>query len=255
MPWTRRWIAASLALVLALLPGMVPAVQAAEDEGGSGAGVTVTLASKILSEGRFDPGATLDLLTDPGTLMGALGGVAGFTLARRVAAAFLPPGVGTFVSILPGFLGASLGFELVQGRGGNIDPGAMVFQAVASSAGYAAFSALLGATAPGWALMLGASLFGVVANLWIRKKPERRTPDVFDRHSLDKARAEARVEHHASVSIDNADCGDLGLLRDEADGRRSVLVGLMAELGSDAPEVAAARGRYDEAYQAFVACH
>lgn len=172
----------SLFLCLALLldPLALLAADGKDETSSSGGGVTVTVISKLLSEGRLDFKATGNLLLDPKTWTGALGGMAGMALFSYLGQALLPPGLGIFLRTLPRFLGASLGFELGRGNLSEIDPIAMALQVVASTAGYAAVHALIGATAPGWALMVGATLFGVAANLIFRKKVVSITEDKDD---------------------------------------------------------------------------
>lgn len=154
-------------------------------EASAGAGMGVRVVSRLLETGRFDLEATVEMLTDRDMLLGALGGLAGYTVAAQVAGLFVPPGVGLFVRMLPRFAGSALGFELGRGSIGKADPIALLTQALVSTGGYTAAHLLLGASAPGWALMIGATLAGVAANLLIRPKgPEAvaaaREPEAGD---------------------------------------------------------------------------
>jgi hypothetical protein len=181
------------------------AAEEAEDAAGAGMGVRVV--SSLLETGRFDLGATLDLVTDPDMILGALGGLAGYTVAAQVAGLFLPPGIGMFARMLPRFAGSALGFELGRGSLAEADPIALMVQALVSTGGYAAAHLLLGATAPGWALMVGATLAGVAANLLIRPKGPSAVaataPEPASVASL--AEAEAEVGPGAPDAPEDAD--------------------------------------------------
>lgn len=166
-----KLLAGSLALLLAFSPCLARAADVADEDAGSGAGVQFKVIQQILDTGRFDLRATLEMLLDTDTLLGAAGGVLGFTVASKLAAAFLPPGMGIFLQMLPRFLGGALGFELARGRLSGIDPIAMTTHVLASAGGYALAHAFFGATAPGWLLMGGATLLGLAVNLLTREKP------------------------------------------------------------------------------------
>ena len=152
----------------------------------------VRVVTRMLETGRFDLAATGDMLLDPDMLLGAAGGVVGYTVASKVASLFMPPGVGIFVQMLPRFAGAALGFEMGRGSIGDADPVALLAQALVSTAGYSAVHLLFGATAPGWLLMGGATIAGVLMNLLIRPKVSvsEDRPSIEQEHPEEEGGAE-----------------------------------------------------------------
>lgn len=132
---------------------------------------SVNLIRQAFSGEGIDIGAAFSFMTTPTFWGGTAGGFLGSTLATALATSFMPPGVGIFFKVLPGFLGAAFGFEFGSSLfGGEMDLMGTIVTTLASAGGYGlAYSLLGGAAAPGIALIGAAIAAGSLAGFLLDK--------------------------------------------------------------------------------------
>ncbi len=132
---------------------------------------SINLIRQAFSGEGIDVGAAFSFLTQPSFWGGTAGGFLGSTLVTALASSFMPPGVGIFFKVLPGFLGAALGFDFGSSLfGGQMDLLGTLVTTLASAGGYSlAFTMLGGAAAPGIALIGAAIAAGSLAGFLLDK--------------------------------------------------------------------------------------
>lgn len=132
----------------------------------------INVIKQVVSGDKIDLKSAFSFVAQPSFWGGTAGGFVGSMLFQTLASSFLPPGMGIFFKVLPGFLGAALGYEVGGGLfgGGPTNWIATIGQTVASAGGYAlAYSLLGGAAAPGIALIGASIAAGAVANFLLSK--------------------------------------------------------------------------------------
>lgn len=148
-----------------------------------GVGITagVNIARQVFSGEGIDLKAAFSFMGEPQFWGGMAGGFAGSMAGNYLGSMLmgsivggLPGGVGMFARLIPGFLGAALGFEFGGSLfGGQMDILGAVVQSVASAGGWTAasmlYTAMFGATAPGIVLMAAAIGSSMLAN-WVLNK-------------------------------------------------------------------------------------
>ena len=132
---------------------------------------SINIIRQAFSGDGIDVGAAFSFMTTPSFWGGTAGGFLGSTLATALATSFMPPGVGIFMKVLPGFLGAAFGFEFGSSLfGGEMDLMGTIVTTLASAGGYGlAYSLLGGAAAPGIALIGAAIAAGSLAGFLLDK--------------------------------------------------------------------------------------
>jgi hypothetical protein len=132
----------------------------------------INIVKQVVSGDKIDLKAAFSFVAQPSFWGGTAGGFIGSMLFQTLASSFMPPGMGIFFKVLPGFLGAAMGYEVGSGLfgGGPTNWIATIGQTVASAGGYAlAYSLLGGAAAPGIALIGASIAAGAVANFLLSK--------------------------------------------------------------------------------------
>jgi hypothetical protein len=128
---------------------------------------SVNIIKQVFSGEKLDIGAALGFMTEPSFWGGTVGGFLGSTLLTTLAGGILPPGAGMFFKILPGFLGAALGFEMGSGLfGGETDLLGAIVQTLASAGGYTMAMAMIG---PGIPAIIASIVAGSAAS-WLLNK-------------------------------------------------------------------------------------
>lgn len=128
---------------------------------------SVNLIKQAFSGEGIDIKKAFSFLGEPQFWGGTVGGFLGSTLLTTLAANILPPGAGLFLKILPGFLGASLGFEFGAGLfGGEMDLLGSIVQTIASAGGYTLAMTMIG---PGIPALLAAIAAGSLASILLNK--------------------------------------------------------------------------------------
>lgn len=132
---------------------------------------SINLIRQAFSGEGIDIGAAFSFVTQPSFWGGTAGGFLGSTLLSALATSFMPPGVGIFFKVLPGFLGAALGFDFGSSLfGGQMDLMGTLVSTLASAGGYSlAWTLLGGAAAPGIALIGAAIAAGSLAGFLLDK--------------------------------------------------------------------------------------
>lgn len=132
---------------------------------------SVNLIRQAFSGDGIDIGAAFSFMAQPSFWGGTAGGFLGSMLVSTLTAGLLPPGAGIFLRVLPGFLGAALGFEFGGSLfGGEMDLMGTLVTTLASAGGYSlAFTLLGGAAAPGIALIGAAIAAGSLAGFLLDK--------------------------------------------------------------------------------------
>jgi len=125
---------------------------------------SINVIKQVVGGEKVDFKKALSFMGDPSFWGGTAGGFLGSMVVSRLASAIIPGG-GIFMSVLPGFLGAALGFEAGSGLfgGGSGDIMGTVGQSIASAGGYALAASLLGGGMFG--PLLGALGAGVLFNI------------------------------------------------------------------------------------------
>lgn len=128
---------------------------------------SVNLIKQVFSGEGVDIKKAFAFMVEPSFWGGTVGGFLGSTLLTTLAAGILPPGAGLFLKILPGFLGAALGFEMGSGLfGGQMDLLGAIVQTLASAGGYTMAMAMIG---PGIPAILAAIAAGSLASMLLNK--------------------------------------------------------------------------------------
>lgn len=120
-----------------------------------GIGAATSVMEDYSKTGKIRPERALDFLSNSQFIKTSMGIFAGATLLS-VAGSFLPPGLPLVLKTVPGFLGASLGFEWAQGDLKNINLTKAILSSLASSAAFVA----LGSSG---ALAIGAGILASMA--------------------------------------------------------------------------------------------
>lgn len=125
---------------------------------------SVNIIKQVVSGEKVDFKKAMSFVGEPSFWAGTAGGFIGSMVVSRVAASLIPGG-GMFMAVLPGFLGAALGYEAGASifGGGSGDLLGTIGQTVASAGGYALTTALIGGA--GIPALLGAVGAGVLFNL------------------------------------------------------------------------------------------
>lgn len=148
-----------------------------------GVGITagVNIAKQIFSGEGIDLKAAFSFMGQPQFWGGMAGGFAGSMAGNYLGSMLmgsivggLPGGVGMFARLIPGFLGAALGFEFGGSLfGGQMDLLGATVQSLASAGGWTLasmlYTSLMGAAAPGIVLMAAAIGSSMLAN-WLLNK-------------------------------------------------------------------------------------
>lgn len=141
----------------------------------------VNIAKQVFSGEGIDLKAAFSFMGQPtfwgGTAGGFVGSMAGSYLGNMLLGSLtagLPPGIGLFLRVVPGMLGAALGFEFGSSLlGGQMNLLPAVVQSIASAGGWTAASmiwtAAMGTAAPGIVLMAAAIGAGMLANFLMNK--------------------------------------------------------------------------------------
>jgi hypothetical protein len=128
---------------------------------------SVNIIKQVFSGDGIDLKAAFSFMVEPSFWGGTVGGFLGSTLLTTLAAGILPPGAGIFLQILPGFLGAALGFEMGSGLfGGQMDLLGAIVQTLASAGGYTLAMSMIG---PGIPAILAAIAAGSLASMLLNK--------------------------------------------------------------------------------------
>jgi len=128
---------------------------------------SVNLIKQVFSGEGIDIKKAFAFIVEPQFWGGTVGGFLGSTLLTTLAAGIMPPGVGIFFKILPGFLGAALGFEMGAGLfGGSMDLLGAIVQTLASAGGYTLALSMIG---PGFPAILAAIAAGSLASFLLNK--------------------------------------------------------------------------------------
>lgn len=134
----------------------------------------VNIINQVVSGEKVDFKRALSFVGQPSFWAGTAGGFLGSLVLTNVASALIPGG-GIFMKILPGFLGAALGYEVGAGffGGGSGDWLATIGQTLASAGGYALAYSLLGTGAPAIALIAAGIAGGALFNFIYSKFKNR----------------------------------------------------------------------------------
>ena len=128
---------------------------------------SVNLIKQVFSGEGIDIKKAFAFMVEPQFWGGTVGGFLGSTLLTTLAAGIMPPGVGIFFKILPGFLGAALGFEFGSSLfGGQMDLLGAIVQTLASAGGYTLALSMIG---PGFPAILAAIAAGSLATMLLNK--------------------------------------------------------------------------------------
>jgi hypothetical protein len=120
---------------------------------------SINLIRQAFTEDGIDIGEAFGFMAQPSFWGGTAGGFLGSALFSTLAVSIMPPGVGIFMKVLPGFLGAALGFE-VGGSffGGEMDLVGTLMTTLASAGGYSLAWTMLGGTAAPAIALIGAAI-------------------------------------------------------------------------------------------------
>lgn len=133
----------------------------------------VNIIGQVVNGEKVDIKKAFSFVAQPSFWGGTAGGFVGSMLFQTLASSFLPPGMGIFFKVIPGFLGAALGYEVGSGLFGKGSPTnwiQTIGSTLASAGGYTlAYSLLGGAAAPGIALIGASIAAGAVANFLLGK--------------------------------------------------------------------------------------
>ncbi|MBI3893218.1 MAG: hypothetical protein HY303_16995, partial [Candidatus Wallbacteria bacterium] len=133
----------------------------------------INVIGQVMNGEKVDVKKAFSFVTQPSFWGGTAGGFVGSMLFQTLASSFLPPGMGIFFKVLPGFLGAALGYEVgggLFGKGGQTNWIQTIGSTLASAGGYTlAYSLLGGAAAPGIALIGASIAAGAVASFLLGK--------------------------------------------------------------------------------------
>lgn len=135
----------------------------------------VNIINQVVAGEKVDFKSALSFVGQPSFWAGTAGGFLGSMVLSNVASALIPGG-GIFMKVLPGFLGAALGYEVGAGffGGGSGDWLATIGSTLASAGGYAlAYSLLGGAGAPALALVAAGIAGGALFNFLYSKFKNR----------------------------------------------------------------------------------
>lgn len=120
---------------------------------------SVNLVRQAVSGEGIDVGAAFSFMTQPSFWAGTAGGFLGSSLLSTLAVSIMPPGAGIFLRVLPGFLGAALGFEVgASFFGGEMDLVGTMMTTLASAGGYSLAWTMLGGTAAPAIALIGAAI-------------------------------------------------------------------------------------------------
>lgn len=141
----------------------------------------VNIAKQVFSGEGIDLKAAFSFMGQPQFWGGMAGGFAGSMAGAYLGnmllgglTAGLPAGIGLFMRVIPGFLGAALGFEIGGSFfGGQMDIVGSIVQTMGSALGYTGASmiwtAMMGTAAPGLVLVAAAIAAGMLTS-WIFNK-------------------------------------------------------------------------------------
>ena len=194
---------------------------------------SINIIRQVASGEGVDLGKALNFMAQPSFWGGTAGGFLGSMLASSLAASLMPPGVGIFLRVLPGFLGAALGFDVGSSLfGGEMDLLGTMVTTLASAGGYSIAASFF--TAP-LALIGAAIAAGSLAGF------------VLDKLRGDGPAAEGYVLPESPVDMD--------LLADTALASvtpADAVNAAAARSSITATNLATAQAQRDQAYNAYI---
>lgn len=205
---------------------------------------SVNLIRQAFTDEGVDVGKAFSFLAQPSFWGGTAGGFLGSTLATALATSFMPPGVGLFMKVLPGFLGAAFGFDVGSSLfGGEMDLLGTMVTTLASAGGYTLAASLMGgvAAAPAFALIGAAIASGSLAGFLLDKF--RGGPE-SESYILPEGPLDEGLDLGAPVA--SADPGSQALVTADASGGTDLKASITSA------NLATAQRQVDQAYNSYI---